>query len=224
MNNTRKTRIAALGVTAGLVLAISGTAQAALHDRGGGLIYDDDRNITWLADANYARTSGFDSDGLMNWVDVVGWAANLNYFDSVRNVHYDDWRLPSVQRLDDPCPGANGISSGIGCNGSDFGHLFWTEFGRGVSATPNANYFLFQNIQDLYWEQYVSSGNAGVFGTDGVNHSSFYLGPLASFETYAWAVRDGDVAAVPEADTWAMLLAGLGLVGAAARRRKQYEA
>lgn len=37
----------------------------------------------------------------------------------------------------------------------------------------------------------------------------------------AWAVRDGDsvAATVPEADTWAMLLAGLGLVGFAAHRR-----
>jgi MYXO-CTERM domain-containing protein len=39
-------------------------------------------------------------------------------------------------------------------------------------------------------------------------------------DSFAIAVRTGDVAAVPEADTWAMLLAGLGLVGVAARRRR----
>ena len=37
---------------------------------------------------------------------------------------------------------------------------------------------------------------------------------------HTWAVRDGDVVAVPEAESWAMLLAGLGLVGAATRRRR----
>jgi hypothetical protein len=36
----------------------------------------------------------------------------------------------------------------------------------------------------------------------------------------AWAVRDGDVtSAVPEPETYAMLLAGLGLLGFMARRR-----
>jgi hypothetical protein len=38
---------------------------------------------------------------------------------------------------------------------------------------------------------------------------------------YAWAVRDGDVAAIPEPETYGMFLAGLGLVGFMARRWKQ---
>jgi len=29
------------------------------------LIYDDDLNIIWLGDANFAQTSGFNTDGLM---------------------------------------------------------------------------------------------------------------------------------------------------------------
>ena len=41
-------------------------------------------------------------------------------------------------------------------------------------------------------------------------------------ELYAWAVRPGDVSAVPEVNTYAMLLAGLGLVHVAARRRRTY--
>lgn len=61
---------------------LSGPTQAALIDRGlfdadgvpGGptvrLIYDDDRNITWLGDANFGAGSAFDNgssttDGLM---------------------------------------------------------------------------------------------------------------------------------------------------------------
>lgn len=44
-------------------------------------------------------------------------------------------------------------------------------------------------------------------------------------EKYAWAVRDGDVAAapdpvpVPEPETFALMLAALGLLGFASRRR-----
>jgi hypothetical protein len=38
---------------------------------------------------------------------------------------------------------------------------------------------------------------------------------------YATAVRPGDVAVVPEPVTYALLLAGLGVLGAVARDRKQ---
>ena len=34
-------------------------AQAALVDRGGGMLYDTVLNITWLQDANYAKTSNY---------------------------------------------------------------------------------------------------------------------------------------------------------------------
>ena len=44
--------------TAAAMVALSGAAQAALVNRGGGMIYDTTRNITWLADMNYAATSG----------------------------------------------------------------------------------------------------------------------------------------------------------------------
>ena len=62
-----------LAVTA---LVLSTTASAALVERLGGLAYYDDvANLTWLADANYAMTSGYDVDGLMNWYDSMAWAA-----------------------------------------------------------------------------------------------------------------------------------------------------
>jgi hypothetical protein len=41
-------------------------------------------------------------------------------------------------------------------------------------------------------------------------------------DNYAWPVRTGDVAApIPEPETYAMMLAGLGLLGVMTRRRKQ---
>ncbi len=47
----RKTRLAAWLLAGGL--GFTGAAQATLIDRGSGLIYDDELNITWLQDANY---------------------------------------------------------------------------------------------------------------------------------------------------------------------------
>lgn len=44
-------------------LALSGAAQATLIGPSGGMIYDDVRDLTWLQDANYAKTSGYDADG-----------------------------------------------------------------------------------------------------------------------------------------------------------------
>lgn len=76
------------------------SAQAALIDRGGGLIYDDVLDVTWLQDANYARTNGDDGDGLMTWAEAKAWAENLTYYDPIRDVTYDDWRLPAVSPVD----------------------------------------------------------------------------------------------------------------------------
>ena len=75
MGNARKfsTLLAAAG------FMISGASQAALHDRGGGLLYDDVLKVTWLQDANYAKTSGYDADGLMTWSEADAWAKSLSY-------------------------------------------------------------------------------------------------------------------------------------------------
>ncbi|MGJ0430089.1 hypothetical protein [Methylobacter sp.] len=75
-------------LAAGLLLSLTSfIAQAALIDRGNGLLYDDVLDITWLQDANYAKTSGYDIDGKMDWGRATAWADNLVYGG------YSDWRL-----------------------------------------------------------------------------------------------------------------------------------
>jgi hypothetical protein len=232
--NIRTTLIASTLLAAGL----SGAAQAALVDRGGGLIYDTDLNVTWLANANYAKTSGYDADGLMTWSRAVTWAANLSYFDAVRNVTYDDWRLPTT--TDTGAPGAQCTYGGTDCGfnvnpaSSEMAHLFFVELGNTSGYTTGGSYKggtsgvnwglvnkgAFTNFQsDFYWSgtEYEPDPNrAWGFGTD-EGRQAYYVGALLSF--YALAVRPGDVAAVPEAQTYALMLAGLGLVGWRARRR-----
>ena len=70
-------------VTLAALLASTVGAQAALQGRdlnssAGSYeaYYDTELDITWLADANYAKTSGHDADGQMNWMNANAWAAN----------------------------------------------------------------------------------------------------------------------------------------------------
>lgn len=253
--NIRKTRM----LTFALAVGLSGAAQGALHDRGGGLIYDDVLNVTWLQDANYGAGSIYDNstdstDGRMTWENAVAWADTLSYYDSIRNVIYNDWRLPGLKPVD----------------GVSFNYTYMANGAtdKGYNLSAPGTVYAGSTASELAYMYYVNLGNPGLFTPAGgisscyVNGSANCLdntGPFINVNTlkywsgtayglndtsawtfmmsdghqddssmsdgsYAWAVRDGDVASVPEAETWVMLLAGLGLVGAMAQCRKQSEA
>src|SRR3989304_2100477 len=107
-----------------IIFGIATFAGATLIDRGGGLIYDDDLDITWLQDANYAKTSGYDGDGRMPWKNATTWAETLVYGG------FDDWRLPITLQPDPSCGYQSGsISYGPSCTGSEMGHMFYDELG-----------------------------------------------------------------------------------------------
>jgi hypothetical protein len=192
-----------------LALGASSATHAALIDRGGGLIYDTDLDITWLSDAS--------ASGFIDWYDAITWAANFSYYDGVRDVTYTDWRLP---KADTVC----GIA--YNCTGSEMGHLFYVELGgvagQSITTTHNSNYSLFQNIQidGYHWtgNEYDFSDAWGFyFGLGGQNYDM-----KTYSDYYAWAVRDGDVAgmsAVPiPAAFWLFGSGLLGLIGVARRR------
>lgn len=67
---------------------------ATLWDRGGGLIYDDVLNITWLQDTNYAYTSAnyTTNGGMITWAQATIWAATVtldsNVWNSFKNTYY----------------------------------------------------------------------------------------------------------------------------------------
>ena len=228
-------------------VACSGTAQAALHDRGSGLLYDDVLNITWLQDANYAKTSNYDVDGKMTWSNAVTWADKLEYHDSVRNVEYSDWRLASNTPV-----GAswNVLSSNLNNGASDLGfnitsphselsYMYYVNLGLvGLKSTDGdyqGSFGIFGNgtqggeknvglVENLQSDRYWSGTTHPIFSYRAFD---FYTNQgRQSFDektgqSFAWAVRSGDVAPVPEPETYAMLMAGLGLMGFVARRRQQ---
>ena len=210
-----------------ILSATSLTAQSALIDRGGGLIYDDVLDITWLQNADYGRGSAYDdgvgppADGKMTWASAVAWAEDLTYYDSVRGVNHSDWRLPTTQLPDETCEsqlevggGYPAMGFGFGCSGGEMGHLFYMD---GVSSdSPD----LFTNVQSFfYW-----SGTSGVASYE--SHAAFYFGFLGGYQNlgsmsldyHAWAVRDGDVAAVPIPTAVWFFGSALGFLGWMHRR------
>ena len=238
-----------------LASLVTGAAHAALQGRdlngsAGSYeaYYDTVLDVTWLADANYAQTSGFDADGRMEWGDANAWAASLIFTDGVRV--YDNWRLPTVEPI-------NGVSFNYsfalngstdkgynvseqdtayaGSTGSEMAHLFYNTLNNPGNYTPTGkssgcytngtsdtcldNVGPFLNLQsEAYW---AATG----FAPNDSQAWSFFMfdgrqidGSVACAR-YALAVSPGDVAAVPEVQTYALMLAGLALIGWRARQR-----
>lgn len=202
----QKLRFTVLALTA----VVSGAAHAALHDRGGGLIYDDDLNVTWLSDSGYAMTSGYDSDGRMTWEEASRWAADLVYGG------YDDWRLPSL------------VYERGGYISSELQYLYRSLLGPAIqqgglntlATNHNSSYDLFDVHPTWFW-----INNPTTQGWEprypAINmFDGFQSDADRGDQLMVWAVRDGDVAAVPEPGVWAMLLAGVAMVGVTVTRSK----
>ena len=109
-----------------ICIGIVSRADAALLSRlNGQAYYDDVANLTWLADANYAQTSGYDADGGMPWQVANDWAAQL----TVGGV--GGWRLPVTLQPDMSCERHSSTGSlDSGCTGSEMGDLFYNSLGN----------------------------------------------------------------------------------------------
>lgn len=208
-----------------------GTWETTLQGRdldGDGVVdafYDTDLKITWLAKAGDERT----------WNDATTYVSNLK----VGN--YSDWRLPKLDNVSELgpfpiTPGYDNTDYGFNVNTahSEMAHLFhvslgnksyWSRNGghqdQGVNNTGEFNnlqawdYWIgLKTDQSPAWFFNTRWGSQGIMGFTTQNN---FL-----------AVHNGDigvtVAAVPEPETYAMLLAGLGVIGAVARRRKTKQA
>jgi hypothetical protein len=164
-------------------------------------IYDTVANsgIHTLTSADFTTGSG-----TMDWWGTKAWIGYLN-LTSYHGYSNWAWALPTT------VPATAGYSQ----TGSQMGELFYNELGgvagAPITATHNANYYLFTNVQSsAYWSgsEYASNPNyAWFFGTSNGFQTNFFK----TTQFYAWAVRPGDVSAVPvPAAFW---LFGSGLMG-----------
>jgi hypothetical protein len=174
------------------LLVATATSQAILIDRGSGLIYDTEQNLTWLQDMNPAGDA-------MNWNDAMTWVDNFTY------AGLDDWRLPS------------GPFEPVW--GGELGHLYFNSLGNPVydprngearSEIENVNLGPFINSPfatpyraGVFWmnTEVMPGSDAWIFSFDSraaTDHSSIFG------EWFAWPVRNGDAVSVP--DTGSTLL------------------
>jgi hypothetical protein len=208
----------------GLALTF-GTGHAALVDRGNGLVYDTEQNLTWLQDANLAASQSFsvvgiNADGTMNWNTATQWIAAMN---ASGYLGQNSWRLPTTILPDGPCGGSFLGGFEYNCSGIEMGHLFYKSLGNMAPYSPagvfqpdygvkNAGPFLHLEGKS-YWSSTEWSANTAVayrfdFSSGGLDETD----KTFSFPT-AWAVIDGEIATpVPEPTESVLLLFGLCVV------------
>jgi hypothetical protein len=171
-----------------LALACSPAHAALLSRLSGQAYYDTVLNITWVADANLAQTSGWDADGLMIWGDAQAWISSLNTQNG--NLGYlgvSDWRLPSADVNADTNIISCSTDTEPNCRDNEMGYMYWRNLVTSSSPSP------FANLQPLlYW-----SGTAYTVVANWRWHFNFDTGAQQpggeTLIRYAWAVRPGDI-------------------------------
>lgn len=199
------------------LLGGTGVAEAALHDRGGGLLYDDVLKVTWLQDANYAKTTGKTPQGCMDFAAANKWVKELVYHDTVRNVDWKGWRLPKVKPVGATFSGRFSVSgnSDEGYNitspNSELAYMFYVNLGLKAYYLPSGetredfgaagngkfdqvvNVGLVKNLRStVYWTGTPCPPffNAWMFNAHTGCQNYFNQWDVLC----VWAVRDGDVA------------------------------
>ncbi|MCU7838828.1 MAG: hypothetical protein KZQ82_09220 [Candidatus Thiodiazotropha sp. (ex Lucinoma annulata)] len=194
-------------------LLFAGHVQAALFDRGGGLIYDDYLDVTWLQDFGYVRTSGHNTSGKLNWHDAVNFASTLNYEDTERGVFWEGWRLPRM--FNTPHPNDPPSYDPTGLSG-ELGYMYYVNLGIEPNYSHNANdplpvpsnYNPFINME----YRGTWSGTISIFSDRAwYTHLHFGSDEASSIfdEQRVWLLRDGDVAPVPIPPAILLMASGL---------------
>ncbi len=210
--------------------------------------YDTVLDITWLADPNYAKTSGYTRNGADDFVSAygshltwkngrMGWAAAMTWVRNLNVGGVTGWRLPTM--VDTSSAGCNHAYGGTDCGynvatqTSELAHLFHVTLGN-------------KSVYDLAGTVQSNGGvgNVGPFSSNTVVIGSYWFGveysPYAPYAwefniglgrqfmsgkdspAFAWAVHSGDVGvtAVPEPESFVMALAGMAVIGFIVRRSR----
>ena len=136
--------------------------------------YDTIRDITWVADANLAMTSGFDADGKMTWDQTMSWITFLN---TSAHLGVNVWKLASALNSDGTIP-SNGFSSGDNLMNFMYGTTLGNTYGTGGGPIVFDNSGPFSGIQsNNYW---LSTETCGFSNCTIARRFNFGLGQLTN--------------------------------------------
>ncbi len=199
MKINKRMILLSLFITSGI--SLTSTVSAELFSRAGGtMIYDSDRDITWLADANYSKTTYDNTCGKSGSIDgKMYWHAAKIFVDNMDFAGYDDWRLPGLTESDPSCDN-QGVAGSFGydCSGSEMGHMFYQVLGgkarTSIADVHNSNYDNFKNIQSaIYWVDEEFSALPFI-AWNFQTRDGYQNGNSKSIRLAIWPLRDGDVA------------------------------
>jgi hypothetical protein len=243
MKDFKKATVAVLVAGLGFT-EVSG---ASLIDRGGGMIYDSDQNITWLADANLFKTQSAGNANLVS--EIIAANIGVTYespYTSDMFLNHGNYSLRASDfntsngkmtwfgakawayslvvggyndwRLPTTNQGFNGFDKT-----SELSHLFYDELGgikyQSIANIHNSNYDFFSNVpSSAIWLDRDYSSDPYYSWVFYTNGGAQNTWPKNQ-QLYAWAVRTGDVATVPVPTAIWLFGSSLGLF-AFSRRRK----
>ena len=192
-------------------------------------------NLTWLADANLAATSGAAPYGVFNRDDADKWAQEVSLWG------VSGWRLPSIIQdggaLDcySYLDGAtiDACAAPVAPGSSELAYLYTSLKSAGADS-------LFQNIQHNYWQrdplQPIAFGDetvlvdmSSILGVlrgrswhfDWIQGENQLVSNAPNVGSRVWLVHDGDIlSAVPEPSSFAIFALGLVAILLCAHRKQ----
>jgi len=212
-----------------LAIGITGTAQAATVVTGTNVTLSGPTNNTWIW-PNDNLTNDYSLGVDWGQYGYGGW--DVGYFDKVNK--YGSYQFSGADRYGNystlrgqTMTVAEGINIYLASYGDEFSNstLMNAQFpvllsGSGANGSidiPFGTFYL--AITKGAWD----GSNGDVYGWALLSSSSSGLAMLSNAVAYGTSgifVGTTNIVPVPEPETYAMMLAGLGLVGAVARRRK----
>lgn len=191
--------------------------------------YDSSRDLTWAADA--------DPLGATDWATASAWITSLNLHGVT------GWRTPTMTAAAGGFPicdngysfdGSGDCGYNVDPGRSELAHMYQVVLGNKpyydtTGAGPQPGWGLtntgpFVNLSTGDYPTSLTSFSQVYVGEEFVWLFQAYWGyqdqgAVLDTNYHAWAVRDGDVTAVPEPSAWALMLAGGAVVGRLTRRR-----